>query len=37
MVGIIVGALWALTWFLVPFKVYAMAKDIRAIRERSVL
>ena len=36
-IGIIVLALWALTWFLVPFKVYAMAKDIRAIREGRAL
>ena len=36
-IGIIVGALWALTWFLVPFKIYGMANDIKAIRQRSVL
>jgi len=30
-VGLIIF-LWIVTWFLVPFKVYAMAKDIKAIR-----
>ena len=36
-IGIIIGALWTLTWFLVPFKIYGMANDIRAIRNRSLL
>ena len=36
-IGIIVGALWALTWFLVPFKIYGMANDIKAIREGRTL
>ena len=29
--------LWWLCWLAVPFKVYAMAKDIRAIREGRAL
>ena len=30
--GGLITFLWIVTWFLVPFKVYAMAKDIKAIR-----
>ena len=28
----IVAALWAICWVLVPFKIYGMARDIKAIR-----
>ena len=28
-----IGLLWSICWVLVPFKVYAMAKDLRSIKD----